>query len=362
MDVTSATDLDSETDREKEDQHVRWPEELPVAKPRSWLRQGFWRLAQLVIGLLTVGAVARLVAHDAVLPLVWINSFTLYFYLPAYPILLLALTASRRWLAIASVGVIVCHGIWVAPDFIPRRSGSAAEASGNPKLRAMSANVISRDSYPLLIDQIHKISPDVLLLQELTHSWRDALETSDLPARYPYWKMLTREGSYGIALLSRYPLADAEIIQVNVVSLIRATVSLEGASLRMYHVHGPSPRFFHSLPAAEAYWAEVARLVAQESGPTAVVGDFNVTQHARWYANLIDQGLHSAHRDCGRGYAVTWPNGTWPIVPPIRIDHALLSAEVECVSIRELPDQLSDHRPLVMELRVLTPSNEAESL
>ena len=61
--------------------------------------------------------------------------------------------------------------------------------------------------------------------------------------------------------------------------------------------------------------------------------------------------LRSAHVDRGRGYAITWPNGMFPL-PPIRIDHALLSPEVECLAISEGIGTGSDHRPLVVDLRV----------
>jgi endonuclease/exonuclease/phosphatase (EEP) superfamily protein YafD len=85
-----------------------------------------------------------------------------------------------------------------------------------------------------------------------------------------------------------------------------------------------------------------------------VVGDFNATQHSRVYEQLMSGHFRSAHEDRGRGYATTWPNGLRP-VPPIRIDQALMSPQVECVSIVEGTGLGSDHKPLILELRVHTP-------
>jgi endonuclease/exonuclease/phosphatase (EEP) superfamily protein YafD len=69
------------------------------------------------------------------------------------------------------------------------------------------------------------------------------------------------------------------------------------------------------------------------------------------YEQLEADGLRSAHEDRGQGYAVTWPNGArW--IPPIRIDQAFVSPEVECISIREGRGAGSDHKPLILDLRV----------
>jgi endonuclease/exonuclease/phosphatase (EEP) superfamily protein YafD len=82
-----------------------------------------------------------------------------------------------------------------------------------------------------------------------------------------------------------------------------------------------------------------------------VLGDFNATQHSRVYKQLKADGMRSAHEDRGRGYATTWPNGKQPI-PPIRIDQAFLSPSVECISIDEGVGRESDHKPLLLDLRI----------
>jgi endonuclease/exonuclease/phosphatase (EEP) superfamily protein YafD len=66
---------------------------------------------------------------------------------------------------------------------------------------------------------------------------------------------------------------------------------------------------------------------------------------------LIAMGLRSAHVDRGRGYATTWPNGRLPF-PPIRIDQALLSPDVECLRIEEGIGVGTDHEPLIVDVRV----------
>jgi hypothetical protein len=95
-------------------------------------------------------------------------------------------------------------------------------------------------------------------------------------------------------------------------------------------------------------------LLSGGQGPRVIVGDFNATQHSAVYELLTSGSLQSAHEAVGRGYATTWPNGRYWL-PPIRIDHAFVSAEAECVSIAEGRGRGSDHRPLILDVRVRKP-------
>jgi endonuclease/exonuclease/phosphatase (EEP) superfamily protein YafD len=92
-------------------------------------------------------------------------------------------------------------------------------------------------------------------------------------------------------------------------------------------------------------------MLLRERHPLVVVGDFNATQYSKVYAQLKAAGLRSAHEDRARGYASTWPNGTLPI-PPIRIDQAFLSPDVDCRGITDGRGTGSDHKPLILDIEV----------
>lgn len=76
---------------------------------------------------------------------------------------------------------------------------------------------------------------------------------------------------------------------------------------------------------------------------------FNATPHTRWYQRLQTERLRGAHEDRRRGLATTWPNGRAP-VPPIRLDHVLVSPEVSVLDVREGVGEGSDHRPVIVDL------------
>jgi len=91
--------------------------------------------------------------------------------------------------------------------------------------------------------------------------------------------------------------------------------------------------------------------IMAEQGPLVVVGDCNATQYSAVYQRLTADRLRSAHEDRGRGYATSWPNGQlW--LPPIRIDQAFISREVECLDIKEGEGRGSDHKPLILDIKI----------
>jgi endonuclease/exonuclease/phosphatase (EEP) superfamily protein YafD len=95
----------------------------------------------------------------------------------------------------------------------------------------------------------------------------------------------------------------------------------------------------------------IEQVVSDQPEPLIVVGDLNATQYSRVYQRLTGGRLRGAHEDRGRGYATTWPAGRY-WAPSIRIDHALLSPGIECLNIDETTIPGSDHRGLILEVRI----------
>ena len=149
---------------------------------------------------------------------------------------------------------------------------------------------------------------------------------------------------------SRVPVSRPQILWARNRMSCAFDVILGDDKVRMFCLHGPRP-LEYSLTNYFHYWADIQTLVAQQPKPLIVIGDFNATPFSRAYQQLTSGRLRSAHRDVGRGYATTWPNGKqW--LPPIRIDHALLSPRVECLDIFEGRGAGSDHRPLILDVRL----------
>jgi endonuclease/exonuclease/phosphatase (EEP) superfamily protein YafD len=305
---------------------------------------------------LAIVAVLRVLWHDATVPLVWLNAFTLYIYLPAYVVLAIAMWKRRWLLAVASGAVVGCHVMWVAPDFRPPTpfEPPLASSADAPSLRIFYANVrMGNLDVKGFYREIAAADPDVIVLVEIGRWWYE--EMRKLPAFAPYQYGTSVNNSFlgDVAVFSRRPTSRLQLVWAQDRLNCVLDIPLGEVALRLFCLHSPRP-LAEAPSLYRAFWRETEPMLAEQREPLVVIGDFNATQHSQVYKRLTSGRLRSAHEDRGRGYATTWPNRYNPL-PPIRIDHALLSPQVECVSIVEGLGKGSDHKPLVLDVRVHPP-------
>jgi endonuclease/exonuclease/phosphatase (EEP) superfamily protein YafD len=333
-----------------------------AAKPHGrfwWLCYGMFWLGTLT---LVCFVVLRVFYHDGTRYLTWINAFTRYVYLPAYVSLAWALWMRRWALAAVACFVVACHVVWMWPDFVRDRrfdppTPAAAASKDGPTLRIFFANVwASNTNLEPIWREIEESQPDVVVLAECSRSTNRAFRESPAMAAYVTANGPLKSNRGEVVIFSRLPVkAEQQHWSTDrVVQVIDLGVGAH--TLRLIGLHAPRPM---RPPAYDyfGYWNSIVPLLTSQKSPVVIVGDFNATEHSLVYKQLKDSGLRSAHDDRGRGYATTWPNGTLPI-PPIRIDQAFLSPDVECVDIREGVGAGSDHKPLIVDVRLRIPPPE----
>jgi endonuclease/exonuclease/phosphatase (EEP) superfamily protein YafD len=326
-----------------------------------WLSRLFYGLLWvLTLSLLSIAAL-RVVDHDGTHLLIWLNAFTRYIYLPAYATLAWAAWKRRTWLAIANIAIVCLHVAWIAPDFLPdrrfrRTENEVAPDAGAGRFRILFANVNAvnpnHESFAREIEEAH---PDIAVLAEFYGPWLVAFAKTPLFTMYPYGKELRRAELGWINVYSRIPLESTRQVFVANRVVQAVDVRLGTQTLRIIGLHAPRPMTIREFD-YEGFWNQIVPLLLAEKGPVVIVGDFNATQYSRVYKQLTAFRFRSAHEDRGRGYATTWPNGYYWL-PPIRIDQALLSPEVECLSISEGEGRGSDHKPLILDVRVHPAAN-----
>jgi endonuclease/exonuclease/phosphatase (EEP) superfamily protein YafD len=307
----------------------------------------------VTLGLLLVVAL-RFICHDARDVLLWFNAFTLYVYLPAYVIAAIAISQRRWWLAAANSTLIVFHLACVLPNYRPARFYPTQNASAtvSQTLRIFSANInATNPDRGRVLREIAKVNPDIIVLVEYRRWWTQDLRGSSVLKPYVYGTNLNKAYDGEVAIFSRIPISKQQMLwiagpRVNDV----VDIPLGKTSLRLFALHSPRP-FYEPPHNYGEFWKQAIPLISQQPRPLIVIGDFNATQFSRVYQELTALSLRSAHDDRGRGYATTWPNGEDP-VPPVRIDQAMLSPEVECLSIAEGVGEGSDHKPLILDIRV----------
>jgi endonuclease/exonuclease/phosphatase (EEP) superfamily protein YafD len=321
----------------------------------------FWRVCYVAAWMATLGlavvALLRIFYHDGTHFLIQLNSFTRYVYLPAYACLIWALWMRRWRLASAALAVVLCHVIWMLPDFVRDRRfdlpKDAATASASPTVRIFFSNLLGsqRDFTPLW-QEIADANPDVVVMAESSYYSVQSF------LKYPAFAEFAKPNGTGrlrrgeVVVFSKLPIKSES--QIYATDRIVQTVDVEVGSqtLRIIGLHSPRPM---PPPAYDfyGYWKMMIPRLTSDNMPRVIVGDFNATQYSRVYKQLKQCSLRSAHEDRGRGYATTWPNGLWSL-PPIRIDQAFLSAGVKCLGIREGRGDGSDHKPLIVDVRIGT--------
>ena len=269
-------------------------------------------------------------------------------------VLLAAALVRARWMLVVAALALAAQALplFVEASATAPDSRSVAPASDGrcpgPALEIASVNLYFRNADPGPARQWLRTNPaDVIVLQEFTPAWQQAL--AEEIARYPHRRLLAREDPYGIALLSRRPLANARPVDFagdGLPSLV-AEVGLAGGTVQIVGMHTRWPVMPELQRLRDRSLVEAARLVRESGRPAVLVGDLNLTPYAPAFGQLLrESGLVDVF--AGRRWRPTWRAGFWPLALPI--DHALVPADA-CVARAGIgPDLGSDHRPIHVTL------------
>jgi endonuclease/exonuclease/phosphatase (EEP) superfamily protein YafD len=258
-----------------------------------------------------------------------------------------AVMKQRRW-ALLMMAMTVINAAPVAPWYF-----ADADASGGyqERLRILFANVNSGNkNTQALLDVIESEQPDLIVLQEVSYLWATAMDA--VQSDYPHRHVIPQNDNFGIALYSRQPLLDIDVLSSSPFGFPSLVVQqVVGSSLVTYVSTHPIPPLGQAgFDARNSQLAEIGERIAEIYGPTVLVGDLNTTVWGHHYKMLVaDTGLRNS-RD-GFGVIPTWPRQLpFAMIP---IDHCLVSDEFVVLDTRSGPDIGSDHLPLIVTLALL---------
>lgn len=370
-------------------------EPLQIERPSRWHRPMWWANGCVVIGLL-LSYLSVLVSPAAFWPLALFGI--------AYPYLLFLnlffiawwvfFRRKRIWPSLLAIIIGWGH----VGDFL-QLSGKDAAMDDPQTFKVMSYNVRLFDLYNWtsnfrtrdeIFDLLRVEDADILCLQEFfnTDSGRSFV-TRDTLLHYFRWTgchdtytQHTRHGQYfGIATFTVFPIIDEGSIhfpdELNNLC-IWTDMLIHGDTVRVYNGHLASLRFgdqdYRFMQDLEPGMSgdslasggrriisrlknafirraeEVEKIEAHlRSCPHPIIwcGDLNDTPMSFSYHRL-DELLEDAFVESGRGLGHTYVGD----FPSFRIDHIMHSSGMQSRGFRTLPDELSDHRPVVtwMEL------------
>jgi endonuclease/exonuclease/phosphatase (EEP) superfamily protein YafD len=240
-----------------------------------------------------------------------------------------------------AVGLVWPFGIPASPD------GHAA----GTRFRLVAANALKVNRRPVAwAAAALDLDPDILCVAELTPSIAGALAADG--RRPPHFCVEVHRDSGGTGLYSRLPLEGSRIVDAGGYALPVAFVPDLGVTVGAVHAVAPSNR--SKGPRWRASFDAVAELAASVPGPLVFAGDWNATAAHGPLRELLAPGgrLRDAHTAAGRRFARTWPSRT----PIALLDRVLLSSDVAVESITEHRLPGSDHRAVLAELAVTSPT------
>jgi endonuclease/exonuclease/phosphatase (EEP) superfamily protein YafD len=121
----------------------------------------------------------------------------------------------------AALAILACLNYALV---LPLYFGKPAPASTKPT-RAMLMNLLAENgNTDQVLSAIQKATPDILLLEEVTPKWAD--ELSVLHKDYEYRMVHTRSDSFGIMLMSKFPLKNAAIKEIGNAGLPSITAEI----------------------------------------------------------------------------------------------------------------------------------------
>jgi endonuclease/exonuclease/phosphatase (EEP) superfamily protein YafD len=157
--------------------------------------------------------------------------------------------------------------------------GQVTEENYSNKFSLYAANVLQKNENPdLVVADIKKQNPDVLLFTETNTRWKDDL--SEITASYPYKVEIPLDNTYGMLFYSRLELKNPQIRYLvnDSIPSIHSILKLRSGEEIMFHAIHPTPPMPQHNPSSTARDAEMMKIafMAKDSKlPVVVAGDFN---------------------------------------------------------------------------------------
>lgn len=236
-----------------------------------------------------------------------------------------------------------------APITVKKFHGPATDNA----ISILVSNVLTPNrKVDLLLKQIRKYQPDLVLTLESDQWWQEKL--SVLSESYPYRINVPLDNLYGMHLFSKLSLEEQQVnylIKPDIPS-IEALIKLRsGKLIKIYCLHPepPSPTENDASTERDAEILLTGKKMNAQNYPGLVFGDLNDVAWSKT-TTLFQKTSQLMDPRKGRGFYSTYnakyPFLRWPL------DHIFHSSEFQLVQIKRLSNIGSDHFPLFTKLQL----------
>ncbi len=213
------------------------------------------------------------------------------------------------------------------------------------------ANVLMvNNKHTQLLDIIKKINPQAVLLMEVNDEWISRMKP--LHQFYPHKILYPLPNTYGMALYSKLPLSNKEILFLHNDSVpsFLADVQVTNKSFKFFGLHPVAPipsKHPTNIGGKELALIKAARIIKNLNQPVLAAGDLN---DVGWSHNTNVFEKESRLNDVRRGrgmyntFNAQTPIFRWPL------DYVYVSKEFKVKMIERLDAFGSDHFPFYVEV------------
>ena len=261
-------------------------------------------------------------------------------------------TRRLKAIAMALLGI----GVALIPAFDVPTARPARDGGGGLKVITANLFVGNTEGPAGFIEILRREKPDIVVLEETTRAWDEALSAAGL---YPYQSSTESRARDSLKVFSRLPIrAETELKRAFTEEHaykqpLRLELELGGKPLFLYAFHPETPRRPWQWRDRNAYLSAAADAVKGdlEKGPVIVAGDWNTPTWSPFFRGFLRQA----------GLAST--AGGW-LQPVTRfsmkldalayigasIDHVVVSPDISVRAHRIGPAFGSNHLPVIAEL------------
>ncbi|MCU1504236.1 MAG: hypothetical protein JWM12_3590 [Ilumatobacteraceae bacterium] len=292
---------------------------------------------------------ALALAYDA-LPLLLIG---------AWIVTVAALLTGHWLLGIAAGGLCLYHLILVVPRTVTADVPHWVRRATT--IDVVVANVFIDNETPRdAARQIVEAAGDVAVIVESTPAFMEVFDTAGGVQAYPYRVTDPDDFSdYAVTIASRRPLGPRSLMtRVGPLRVAIADIEVDGTPTLVVAANPMATLD----PGGHVTWKQqievLQEFVPTLSGPLIIAGDLNTTRYRPEFDELLALGLSDAIDALGKGLEPSWklrPDGVFgSIGAVVRLDHALVNADMHPVELQNLEACGSDHLPFVLRVAVRT--------
>lgn len=274
---------------------------------------------------------------------------TLFWY--AWIPLVAALVLRLRVATLICLLVLGVNGALLWPYFQTAQA-VAAPADGVGSFRVAWGNIYLKNERPGALNAaLAARDADVVVLGEVT--WELDRALNPLAAAYPNVLRTAKPGSFGLVLLSRFPILSHRVIHYGSEGLatLAAEIGAPGGPITLMGAHLRAPFSYSWARLRDMQLDDMAQLAAESPRPVLFIGDCNTTPWSAGFVRFLEKG---GLRDSAESHGVSpsFPSWGLGVGLGIPIDHAATTRGVRISKRRTFSLPGSDHAGLEVVAQV----------